>query len=357
MSSAPNRGIEIRPAGQTVPQDWASLARYLARFGVVLGPAEPRQFTGGFGNLNYLIEIDGGPAVLRRPPSGVLPPGANDMAREHRILSSLWRAYPLAPRARFFCANADVLGAPFQIIEYRPGIVIRDALPPGLNDTREVGMVLSRHLVDTLVALHAVDPTEIGLETLGRPTGFLARTVEGWATRAVNVADLIDRRGFDEILAWLRRRVPADGAPSLLHGDFKLDNLILEPTTLAPVAVIDWDMGTRGDPLWDVAVLLSYWSEPGDPPCMHALRQMPTTQPGFPGRREVLQSYQRLSGRSVDDFAFYRVLSMFRLAIVFLQLFDRYRRSPQPDMRCVEFDALGRELLDYAFEISRGRAE
>jgi aminoglycoside phosphotransferase (APT) family kinase protein len=141
-----------------MPQDWEALALYLARFGVVLGSAVPRQFAGGFGNLNYLVEIDGKPSVLRRPPAGPLPRGANDLAREYRILSCLWRAYPLAPRGLFYCADPDVLGAPFLIIEYRAGIIVRDVLPPNLSCRPEVGAALSRHLVDSIVALHAVDP-------------------------------------------------------------------------------------------------------------------------------------------------------------------------------------------------------
>lgn len=345
------------PAAAGTPQDWASLSRYLARFGMTLGPAPPQRFAGGFGNLNFLIEIDGRPAVLRRPPSGPLPAGGNDMAREYRILSSLWRAYPLAPRGLLFCAEPSVPGAPFQIIEYRPGIVIGGELPSSWAGRPEVGAILSRHLVEALAALHAVDPAEIGLETLGRPAGFLDRTVDGWSRRGAALADLIKPHPFSEIVAWLRGRVPADTAPSLIHCDFKLDNMILDEESLAPVAVIDWDMGTRGDPLWDVAVLFSYWTEPEDPACMHRMRQMPTAQPGFWRRREVLEAYRRLTGRPVDEFSFYRVLSLFRSAIVFLQLFDRYRRQPEGNMRCADFDKLGRELLDYAFEITQGRGE
>ena len=348
---------EFSEAAEAVPQDWASLARYLARHGTVLGPSPPRQFAGGYGNLNYQIEIDGKPAVLRRPPAGPRPPGANDMAREYRILSSLWREFPLAPRAMFFGDEAGVLGAPFQIIEYRPGIVIRDSLPPGLAGRPEIGMLLSRRLVESLAALHAVDPAQAGLATLGRPTGFLARTVEGWAARGGAVAELINPHALSEVVAWLRCRVPADVSPCLIHSDFKLDNMILTSGTLAPAAVIDWDMGTRGDPLWDVAVLLSYWVEAGDPACLHLMRQMPTAQPGFWRRHEVLAAYLRLSHRAVGDFTFYRVLSVFRSAVVFLQLYDRFRRAPGPNVRCPEFDALGRELLGYAFEIIRGRAD
>ena len=348
---------EFSEVTQSIAQDWASLEHYLARRGIELGPGPPRQFAGGYGNLNYLIEIDGEPAVLRRPPAGPLPSGGNDMAREYRILSSLWREYPLAPRAMLFCDEACVLGAPFQIIEYRPGMVIRDTLPPDLAGRPEVGMLLSRQLVETLAALHAVDPAQVGLETLGRPAGFLARTVDGWAARSVAVADLIDPLALSGVVDWLRRRVPADATPSLIHSDFKLDNMILTPKTLAPVAVIDWDMGTRGDPLWDLAVLLSYWVEPEDPACLHRIRQMPTVQPGFWRRNEILAAYLRLSCREVGDFAFYRVLSLLRSAVVFLQLYDRFRRSPGQNMRCAEFDTLGRELIDHAFEIIRARAE
>ena len=357
MSSARVYSAELRPDSEGVPQDWSALAGYLARLDTTFGPAPPRQFVGGFGNLNYLIEIDGKPAVLRLPPNGPLPPGANDMARENRILSTLWRAYPLAPRALFYCAEPDVLGRPFQIIEYRPGIIIRDVLPTDLAARPDAGAILSRHLVESLVTLHAVDPSQIGLDTLGRPSGFLGRTVEGWVTRGNAVADLMTLGAATETVAWLRCRVPRDSAPALLHSDFKLDNMILEPNTLAPVAVIDWDMGTRGDPFWDLAVLLSYWVEPGDPDCMWRMRQMPPAQSGFLRRREVLELYQSLSGRTINDFSFYRVLSVFRSAIVFLQLFDRYRRYPRRNRRCSEFDTLGRQLLDYAFEIARGRIE
>jgi aminoglycoside phosphotransferase (APT) family kinase protein len=348
---------EFSEVTQSIAQDWASLEHYLTRRGIELGPGPPRQFAGGYGNLNYLIEIDGEPAVLRRPPAGPLPYGGNDMAREYRILSSLWREYPLAPRAMLFCDEASVLGAPFQIIEYRPGMVIRDTLPPDLAGRPEVGMLLSRQLVETLAALHAVDPAQVGLETLGRPAGFLARTVDGWAARGAPVADLINPLALSEVVDWLRRRVPADTPPSLIHSDFKLDNMILVSETLTPVAVIDWDMGTRGDPLWDLAVLLSYWVEPEDPACLHRIRQMPTVQPGFWRRNEVLAAYLCLSCREVGDFAFYRVLSLFRSAVVFLQLYDRFRRSPGQNMRCAEFDTLGRELIDHAFEIIRARAE
>jgi aminoglycoside phosphotransferase (APT) family kinase protein len=344
--AAAERGF--RPAAATVAQDWPALGRWLAARGAALGPAPPRQFAGGFGNLNYRIEIDGVPAVLRRPPPGPLPSGANDMAREHRILSALPRAYPLAPCALHFCADPAVLGAPFQIIEYRPGIVIRDRLPAAAAGRPQIAAALSRHMVESLAALHAVEPAAVGLDALGRPQDFLQRTLAGWAGRAAALPDLVDARLLTDTTRWLRRHLPAETAPSLVHSDFKLDNMILDPASYAPVAVIDWDMGTRGDPLWDLAVLLSYWTEPGDPECLHLMRQMPTAEPGFWSRAEALAAYAGLAGRAIEDFAFYRVLSLFRSAVVFLQLFDRWRRDPAANPGCARFDALGRGLLDHA---------
>jgi aminoglycoside phosphotransferase (APT) family kinase protein len=346
---------QLRPAGEAVPQDWKALARYLRSLGLSLG-REPRQFAGGFGNLNYLIELDGRRAVLRRPPSGPLPAGANDMVREHRILSGLWRSYPLAPRALLFCADPAVLGAPFQIVEYRAGIIIRDALPAAAQGRAEVGAALSQAIVDSLAALHRVDPAAVGLDTLGRPAGFLDRTLTGWERRGAAVADLFDARAIAETVAWLRRHLPPDQPAALLHNDFKLDNMILDPASLAPVAVIDWDMGTRGDALWDLAVLLSYWAEPQDPPVMHRLGQMPTLEPGFWRRGEVIAAYCRASGRDAGHFLFYRVLALLRSGVVFAQLYDRWRRDPIANAGCDRLAGFGRELADYAWAVTRGEA-
>ena len=345
----------LRPVAEAIPQDWPALARHLSECGLSLGAAPPRQFAGGFGNLNYLIEIGGAAAVLRRPPMGPVPRGANDMGREYRILSALWRHYPLAPRAIHYCADEAVLGAPFQIIEYRPGIVIREALPPGVD--AGAGERLSRHLVECLVRLHAIAPAAAGLDGLGRPEGFLARTLSGWSARGAALEGLVEPRPWLETLAWLAGRVPAAGARSLVHNDFKLDNLILDEASLAPVAVIDWDLGTEGDPLWDLAVLLSYWVEPGDPPGLHEMRQMPTAAQGFWRRHEVVDTYCRLSGRAIGDFSFYRVLALLRSSVVFLQLYDRYRRDPARNPACARFAQLGRDLLRYAHAVTRRRAE
>jgi len=348
----------FRPAERQVPQDWDRLAAHLAAQGMALArePA-PRQFAGGFANLNYLLTVDGKPVVLRRPPPGPLPPGGNDMAREYRVLSVLTDAFPPAPRCLFHGTDTTVLGAEFLLTEFRPGLVIGAELPAGIARRPGAGARLSDVLVDTLADLHAVDPAAVGLGGFGRPEGFLERTVEGWARRAELAMDEGAPPPVVAALAgWLRGRRVRPQTPTLLHNDFKLDNLVLDPASLAPVAVLDWDMATRGDPLVDLGTLLSYWTEPGDPPAMHDLAQMPTGGGGFPGRAAVVEAYARRTGRDVSDILFYRVLTAFKLGVVFLQLHARHRRGEATDPRFAGFGVLAEGLLDFAWSVAAGDA-
>lgn len=348
-------GPELFAPGDGVAQDWPRLADWLAGEGMRL-TSTPRQFAQGFGNLNFLLEIDGRPAVLRRPPVGPIPPGANDMKREHRILSRLWQAFPLAPRSLAYCESPEVLGAHFLIMEYRAGRVVRGTMPADLAAEPAAGARLGMMLVDLMARIHAVDCDAIGLGDLGRPEGFLARAVDGWAKRAGIAYDGEPPASVAELVAWLRARPVPEQAPALLHNDFKLDNVILDAPARAPVAVLDWDMGTRGDPLFDLATLLSYWTEAGDPPAMHELRQMPTAGYGFPTRAEVVAEYGRRTGRDVSDFAFYRVLTMLKIGIVFAQIHAQYRRGTSTNPRFAPLGRLAGGLLELGVEIARGRA-
>jgi aminoglycoside phosphotransferase (APT) family kinase protein len=349
---------EFRSSERTLPQDWAKLSAYLSGAGFAFDAArQPLQFAGGFGNLNYLLEVSGRQMVLRRPPFGPIPPGANDMAREHRVLSALNPAFRLAPQPEHLCLDPVVLGAPFLLLEYRPGLIIRDVLPEGMS-AEGVGPHISKTLLDTMVRLHAIDPFAIGLSTLGRPEGFLSRTIAGWAVRAALAVDgVVLVSPTEELVGWLRRNVVADSFGTLLHNDFKLDNIVFDPVTLAPRAVLDWDMGSRGDPLFDLATMLSYWTEPGDPAPLQEIRQMPTAAPGFATRAQVIRAYSEATGRDVSNFKFYRVLTMFKLGVVFLQLGAQWRRGTRTNPRFATFDALGADLLSIAHDIARGRMD
>lgn len=346
---------DLRSDSDTIPQDWRRLATYLLARDMRLDLSLPsRQFSGGLANLNYLLMIDGREWVLRRPPMGKLPPGAYDMGREFRILSKLSGGFSLAPRALHFCGDPDVIGAPFQIIEFRRGFTVRSSLPEALAGMHGIGEQLTATLVDVLVQLHSVDPSAVGLGELGRPDGFLRRTVEGWIKRALLATEGSTSPQVAALGEWLRSHCLEDGRISLIHNDIKLDNILLDGTTLSPVAVLDWDQCTRGDSLFDLATMLSYWTEAGDPPAMQQLRQMPTAQPGFPSRQSVAERYASAAGRDLADFRFYRVLAIYKLAVIFHQLHQRYRIGATTDARYAEFGALADGILVFAHTVACG---
>jgi len=349
--------VELRSQGQSIPLDWDALRTHLAAHGrrLELDPP-PTQFAGGLSNLNYLIQLDGRPAVLRRPPLGELPAGAYDMGREFRILSRLPDALPFIARGLHLCQDASVIGQPFQIIEYRPGLVIREHMPPDLAHRKDIGARLSQVLLETMAAIHAVDTKAVGLDDLGRPGGFLARAVAGWRKRGLAAKEDGTDALHQDVGAWLERHSVPDGKPALLHNDFKLNNMILDPADFSPRAVVDWDQGTRGDPLFDFATLLSYWIHADDPWAMHDMAQMPAVEACLCPRQEAVAAYAKLSGRDMSDFLFHRVLAMYKLSVIFLQLGLRYRSGVTTEARYAPLTAIGTGILEFTHEIAHGRA-
>lgn len=351
-------GVQLRDADPALSGDWARIGNYLASQGLALDAGTaPRRFAGGLANLNYLVRLaDGDWAVFRRPPPGPLPSGAHDMAREHRILSRLWEQLPAAPRSLHLCTDPSVAGAPFQLLEFRPGVTLRGTALAPYPATAQTGQALSGLLVEGLARIHSVDPRSVGLDDLGRPEGFLARTVRGWSQRAQTVCGVGLSTTALQLADWLARSSEGLGGDgTLLHNDFKLDNLVLDPTRVETVAVLDWDMGTRGDALFDLATLLSYWTEPGDPDCMHRLAQMPTARPGFLTREQAAQAYARRTGRSLAGFKVYRILAMFKLGVVFHQLHTRYRTGQDRDPRYAGFGDLAEDLLRFCQDVANDK--
>jgi aminoglycoside phosphotransferase (APT) family kinase protein len=344
--TASTESAEFREVAE--PQDWAALGRWLESRGMERGPAEPRQFAGGLANLNYLIEVDGRPVVLRRPPGGPLAEGASDKGREARVLGRLHEHYPLAPRSIAYCDDRGVLGAEFQLIEYRPGVTIRDRLPAAMDASPGIGSHLTRELVGAVAALHAIDPGAAGLGDLARrPERFLPRQVDGWERRA--------RAAFGDglppaagrIVEWLRGNQPPPGRVSLLHNDPKFDNGIFDPASAALRAVVDWDMSTLGDPLFDLGVCLSYWVEPGDPAELHGLGQAPSLLPGFPDRRELAAAYFQAAGRDEEPVGFHLALARFRLAVAWQQMYVLHQRGALAGPRYEGFHALAKLYLEW----------
>jgi aminoglycoside phosphotransferase (APT) family kinase protein len=334
------------PVRATEQLDWTALASYLraqlstpAIPGLDLSaPMQVAQFNGGHSNLTYLLRFGEGELVLRRPPFGPVPPSAHDMAREYRWLTAMHPIFPPAPRPYVLCENPDVAGATFYVMERRHGVVIRDEEPAELAHP-DARRRVSEAMVDTLADLHAIDVERAGLTGLGKPSGFVGRQVRGWTDRwqRSRIGELPDMEAVTE---WLLVRLPPEPPqPAVVHGDFKLNNVMLEPRSLDRiVAVFDWEMSALGDPLVDVGIFLAYWSSPsvtaqqGDPDVLTGRR-------GWLTREQLVERYARRSGRDLSRIRFYEVFALFKIAVVIQQIFYRYAHGQTDDPRFAHLDA------------------
>jgi aminoglycoside phosphotransferase (APT) family kinase protein len=345
--------IAVRPDERL---DEAKLAAYLRdRLPGADAPLAVAQFGGGHANLTYLLRFGreaGDPAteyVLRRPPLGPVAPGSHDMAREWRALSVLWRAFPPAPRAFLFCDDVEVLGAPFVVMERRHGVVVRGGVPDVFGGGRDerANRRLSEVVIDTLVDFHAVAPTPLGLDALGRdPERFLERQVTGWLGRYQRAQTRPLPRA-DELARWLADARPTSPAPTLLHNDWRLDNMAVAPDDPGRcIAVYDWDMCTVGDPLADLGTLLALWSNRGAAPA--GTNPMPTQTPGFLAREEAVARYGERSGRDVSQVPWYDVFGTFKMAVVLQQIYARFAKGQTQDARFAGLENAAAGLFELA---------
>ena len=320
------------------------------------GPFTLRQFGGGHANLTYLMRFGEREYVLRRPPLGPVPPGAHDMRREHRVLSTLWRGFPLAPRSYLLCTDHTIIGADFFVMERRHGIAFRHDIPAPWVDQPQTLRALGFALVDTLAALHAIDPDAVALGELGKPDGYVERQFRGWSERWSN-ARTDDVGDGAELLAWLAAHRPAATRTALLHNDYKLDNVLLDPSDPTRfVAVLDWDMCTRGEPLMDLGYLMALWLEPGEA-AGSTEGWMPTWRPGFPGRREAIERYAERSGADLAQLHWYVVFNVFRFAVILQQIYVRYRRGQTHDERFARFGERVNLLLARGMRLAQSARE
>jgi aminoglycoside phosphotransferase (APT) family kinase protein len=312
------------------------------------GPLQVRQFGGGHANLTYLLRFGASEYVLRRPPLGPVAPSAHDMKREHRVLAALSPVFELAPMSYLLCDDPAVIGADFHVMERRHGIAIRTDLPERFKGDPALARRIGEMMVDALAALHRVDAGAAGLDRLGRPEGFVERQLQGWSRRwdAAKDRELPAMAG---IVAWLERKLPASRAVALLHNDYKLDNMLVAADDPArAVAILDWDMCTRGDPLMDLGYLLNFWGEAGDDPAWIMGASMPTWHPGFPSRAEVVERYAAGTGFDLAEVRWYHVFGIFKIAVVLQQIYIRFLRGQTKDQRFAVFGERVAALIDKA---------
>lgn len=350
MSTTSHDTIDVRPDERF---DESKLADFL--YGKILGSTgqlSVRQFGGGAANLTYLLDYETHQYVLRRPPLGPVAKSAHDMSREFKVLSVLHQAFPYAPKAFLYCEDPTVIGADFFVMERKQGVVVRRSIPDVYIDIPDAAQHMSKALVDTLADFHAVDYEAIGLSNLGQPQGFIGRQIEGWYKRWTK-AQTHDLQEMDAIYGWLKANQPQTTQCSLIHNDYKLDNIMLDPGDPSKVvAVFDWDMCTLGDPLNDLGAMLTYWTEPTDPPYMQATAMMPVGDLGFLTRKELINRYAEKSGRDVHSINFYHVLGLFRLTVIIAQIYIRYKRGQTQDERFAAMEFMIPMIAKAALEIA-----
>ena len=306
--------------------DVAAVDRWL-RAHADLPDGEPlvRQFSGGASNLTYLLRYPGRDLILRRPPVGTRARGAHDMGREYRIQSALAPVYPYVPRMVAHCNDETVIGSEFYVMERIPGTVPRteDDIKLGPEDTNR----LCRTVIDTLVELHDVDVAAAGLSGLGKGEGYVSRQVSGWSGR-YRKAKTWNVPNFTGVMAWLAANQPGDVGTCLIHNDFRLDNIVLAPDDqLTVVGVLDWELATIGDPLMDLGSSLAYWVQADDDWAFRRFRRQPSDVPGMLTRAEVVEYYCERSGLKPDNWTFYEVFGLFRLAVIAQQIYYRYHHK------------------------------
>jgi aminoglycoside phosphotransferase (APT) family kinase protein len=306
------------------------------------------QFRNGHSNLVYLVRRAGREYVLRRPPMGPVAPKAHDMAREYRVLRAVHPYFCEAPDVFLLCEDVSVIGCPFFLMERRRGIVIRDSVPPELAALPDYPRLVSEAFIDCLVRLHSIDIAQGELPSLGRPEGFVERQVRGWTERWAR-AKTEDLPEMDRTAQWLAERWPRSEGATLVHNDYKLDNVMLQPSGDHVQAVLDWEMATIGDPLADLGMTLCYWTwaiTAGE----NALPATPaiTALPGWYTRDRFLERYAQRTGRDLSRIGYYEVLGVFKLAVILQQIFYRYHCGQTKDERFRHFDRRVRALAKVA---------
>ena len=320
------------------------------------GPLEVSQFPSGASNLTYLVKAGDREMVLRRPPRGRKAKTAHDMSREVRVLTALADVYPYVPKVLASCDDPDVLGCDFYLMERLDGIILRKNLPRGMSLGREDTARLCRNVVNRLIDLHSIDYRAAGLGDLGKPDGYVRRQIEGWSRRYVN-ARTPNAPSYDRVMQWLDEKMPPEVGASVIHGDYRFDNVVLNPKNpLEVIGVLDWEMATIGDPLMDLGNSLAYWMQRGDPILLRIMRLQPTHLQGMMTRDEVVDYYCKKTGIEIETFDFYRIYGLFRLVVIMQQIYYRYYHRQTRNKRFGRFIYLIKYLEGYLERLIEGSA-
>lgn len=362
---------------QTVPLrnseaiDVDALRRYLGnRLDHFVGEVAVEQFPAGSSNLTYLVLTGSEEYVLRRSPFGNTVTTAHDMSREFEVLSKLSTIYPPAPKPVHFCDDESVIGAEFYLMERRNGLIIRGQISQNhlrervansriieveterekFENSQEFRLRVCRSFIQNLAELHALDYESAGLGNLGKPEGYCRRQVEGWTKRYL-AAKTHELPEVENVIKWLNTNIPVESGSSLVHNDYKFDNVMLDPNDLTRItAVLDWEMVTIGDPLMDLGTTLGYWMSREAGEEMLNMPFNPRVLMENISRRELAEMYAEASGRDISNMPYYYVFGTFKIAVIAQQIYARYVKGFTSDARFAGFDksvvALGRIAMN-----------
>ncbi|HLK38587.1 MAG TPA: phosphotransferase family protein [Polyangiaceae bacterium] len=355
MSDPVDQPTPVRPEASF---DVHALAAWLRPRSTDLeGEPELLQFGRGYSNLTYLVRFGAREVVVRRAPPGVNIKSAHDMGREFRILGALAPVWPKVPRPIAHSDDASVIGTPFYVMERVRGVILRAKVPEGLVLDAPTMRRVSEATCDTLAEIHRLDYRAAGLGDLGKPEGYVERQVRGWAERW-RKARTDDVPDIEKLGAWLEEHRPSESGATLVHNDFKYDNVVLARDLSAVESVLDWEMATIGDPMMDLGTALGYWIDADDPPVFQVMAFGPTNLPGNITRREFAERWSRATGRDVSGALFYYAFALFKLAVVAQQLYKRYveglTKEPRYAVMLAGVQALGNAAL---LAIDKGRID
>jgi aminoglycoside phosphotransferase (APT) family kinase protein len=295
------------------------------------------QFQNGYSNLTYQLNIEEKEYVLRRPPYSA-PKRGHDMGREFKVLHSLHKVFDKTPRVYAYSEDPEILGVPFYIMEKVNGIILTTKEAGDRKLTPSEFVNISDTWLDTFVELHGLDYKKAGLESLGRPQGYVARQVTNWGKQYLAAATE-DVPSAKKVMAWMEEHQPRQYSYSLIHNDYKYDNVVFSNTQWNRIAaILDWEMCTLGDPLMDLGTSLGYWTSANDADIMKQGLPSPTVMAGNPSRTEIVQQYALKSGRNIDNLTFYFVYGLFKIAVIAQQIYYRFKHGHTTDKRFAQLN-------------------
>ena len=344
---------DVRP-GEEV--DAGSLAAYLRDELGIPSLIEIAQFPAGSSNLTYRIRAGSDEYVLRRPPFGNTVKSAHDMRREFNVLSKLSAVYAPAPKPILFCGDVSVIGAEFYLMERRHGLIIRGKAPSELEGSVELQRSVAESFIRNLASLHALDHHATSLGELGNPEGYARRQVDGW-TKRYSAAKTDEHSELQFAIEWLNTNIPAESGSSLVHNDYKFDNVMLDPNDLTRItAVLDWEMVTVGDPLMDLGTTLGYWMSADAGDDLMRMPFNPHVLMANISRADLMEMYTEASGRDTSNILYYYIFGTFKIAAICQQIYARYVKGLTKDDRFAGFGMfVGRLGQIASWAIERGQ--